>query len=286
MLLPFAALAATASLALAASAASPGAQISASSSQVKYGKPVRLSGAVPGIQDADVEIAFRRDGDSEWSSVDHAKTDDAGTYAAKVRPHATGEWRAQTPTGEPSAEQRIEVQSRIDSRLRRNVIAGRTVRLGGRVHPAGPGRKVQVKIGGRTHTTHTNKKGAFSVRWRAPHAGRYGVRISAAGNRFAEANETKSQRVTAFRRALASYYGPGLYGGALACGGRLTPGKVGVANKTLPCGTKLTLRYRGHSVNARVIDRGPYAGNREFDLTAATKRKLGFPSTGTVLSSR
>jgi rare lipoprotein A len=35
-----------------------------------------------------------------------------------------------------------------------------------------------------------------------------------------------------------------------------------------------------------VIDRGPYAGNREFDLAGAVKEKLGFPSTGTVLSSK
>jgi peptidoglycan lytic transglycosylase len=35
-----------------------------------------------------------------------------------------------------------------------------------------------------------------------------------------------------------------------------------------------------------VVDRGPYAGNREYDLTAAAKAKLGFPSTGTVLTTR
>ena len=39
-------------------------------------------------------------------------------------------------------------------------------------------------------------------------------------------------------------------------------------------------------MTAQVVDRGPYAGNREFDLTAATKNKLGFGSTGTVLSSK
>jgi rare lipoprotein A len=39
-------------------------------------------------------------------------------------------------------------------------------------------------------------------------------------------------------------------------------------------------------VSARVIDRGPYASGREFDLTGATKARLGFGSTGTVLSSR
>jgi rare lipoprotein A (peptidoglycan hydrolase) len=61
---------------------------------------------------------------------------------------------------------------------------------------------------------------------------------------------------------------------------------VGVANKTLPCGTKVTFRYRGRMATARVIDRGPYAAGREWDLTAALKAKLRFGSTGTVLSTR
>jgi rare lipoprotein A (peptidoglycan hydrolase) len=55
-----------------------------------------------------------------------------------------------------------------------------------------------------------------------------------------------------------------------------------VAHKSLPCGTRLTLRKGSRIVRARVIDRGPYVGAREFDLTAATKQRLGFGSTGTV----
>jgi rare lipoprotein A (peptidoglycan hydrolase) len=46
------------------------------------------------------------------------------------------------------------------------------------------------------------------------------------------------------------------------------------------------LRYGHRSVAVRVIDRGPYVGAREFDLTAATRQRLGFGSTGTVLTSR
>jgi rare lipoprotein A (peptidoglycan hydrolase) len=41
------------------------------------------------------------------------------------------------------------------------------------------------------------------------------------------------------------------------------------------------LRYRSRTVAVRVIDRGPFPGNREFD--PATKQRLGFGSTGTVL---
>ena len=34
----------------------------------------------------------------------------------------------------------------------------------------------------------------------------------------------------------------------LGCGGTLTPARSGVANRRLPCGTRVTLRYRGRSV--------------------------------------
>jgi rare lipoprotein A (peptidoglycan hydrolase) len=38
-------------------------------------------------------------------------------------------------------------------------------------------------------------------------------------------------------------------------------------------------------VRVPVIDRGPYVSGREFDLTGATKEKLGFGSTGIVLTT-
>jgi rare lipoprotein A len=260
--------------------------MSASESVVAYGKPVRLSGAVPGIQNAAVEIAFRRAGGSEWSPVSNAKTDPAGSYSVQVRPRGTGEWRAQTNGGTPSQAQRIEVRSRTSAHVRHHVLSGRRIAVSGRVRPSGALRRVRVRVGGRTLSTHTRRNGAFSKSWTVPHPGHYRVRAFAGGNRIATASRSGARKVTAYRRAAASWYGPGLYGGHLACGGTLSPSTLGVANRTLRCGTKLTLRYHGRSVNARVIDRGPYAGNREFDLTAATKRRLGFPSTGTVLSSR
>jgi rare lipoprotein A len=85
-----------------------------------------------------------------------------------------------------------------------------------------------------------------------------------------------------YRRANASWYGPGLYGNNLACGGRLSAATRGVAHKTLPCGTRVTLRKGDRIVRTRVIDRGPFTAGREFDLTAAVRQSLGFGSTGTV----
>lgn len=84
---------------------------------------------------------------------------------------------------------------------------------------------------------------------------------------------------SAYHLAGASWYGGG---GGLACGGTLTSATRGVANKTLPCGTMVFLRYHGHKVEVPVIDRGPYVAGREFDLTEATKRALGFGDTGEV----
>jgi rare lipoprotein A len=164
---------------------------------------------------------------------------------------------------------------------RRNVMAHRVVTFRGRVTPGGS-RPVIVQIGGRKLRAHTRDDGAYKVRWRAPRSGVYSARARVDGS----AVRSHRVRVNAYRPAEASYYGPGLYGGGLACGGTLTPSKLGVANKTLPCGARVTLRYRGHTVTVPVIDRGPYAGNREYDLTSATKAKLGFPSTGTVLTTR
>jgi rare lipoprotein A len=60
---------------------------------------------------------------------------------------------------------------------------------------------------------------------------------------------------------------------------------MGVANKTLPCGTLVTLRYDGRTVRVPVVDRGPYAAGRDFDLTEATKQTLGFGGVGQVWST-
>jgi hypothetical protein len=72
-----------------------------------------------------------------------------------------------------------------------------------------------------------------------------------------------------WRTSASSWYGPGLYGNGTACGQRLTKGLVGVAHKTLPCGTVVEFRNpaTGRVVAAQVVDRGPYVAGRTWDLT-------------------
>ena len=126
----------------------------------------------------------------------------------------------------------------------------------------------------------TGSSGRFSDHWEPPHVGHYSMRAVLTGS-DAEPRRVKGG-VTVYYASEASYYGPGFYGGTTACGQTLESDTIGVAHKTLPCGTKVRFYYHGHKVTAPVIDRGPYAGGREWDLTEATKNRLHFPSTGTV----
>ena len=88
-----------------------------------------------------------------------------------------------------------------------------------------------------------------------------------------------------YRPARATWYGPGFYGNRTACGKRLTHRTLGVAHKRLRCGTKVALRYHGHTVVVPVIDRGPYARGVDYDLTEATARKLGMRQTSRLAAA-
>jgi rare lipoprotein A len=83
-----------------------------------------------------------------------------------------------------------------------------------------------------------------------------------------------------FRVAEASWYGPGLYGNKTACGQVLRPTTIGVANKSLPCGTTVKFAYHGHALITQVIDRGPYVKGRSWDLTIAASEALAFEGVG------
>ena len=81
-----------------------------------------------------------------------------------------------------------------------------------------------------------------------------------------------------------SWYGPGFYGHNGACGmfgaNGLDKTDIGVAHRTLPCGTKVTFRYNGVTVVTRVVDRGPYVPGRIFDMTRGLCEALNHCFTG------
>lgn len=79
-----------------------------------------------------------------------------------------------------------------------------------------------------------------------------------------------------------SWYGPHFYGNRTACGLRLTRELVGVAHRTLPCGTLLEFRWKGKVVVTPVVDRGPYVQGRQFDLTRAACKAIEHCWTGPI----
>jgi rare lipoprotein A (peptidoglycan hydrolase) len=168
------------------------------------------------------------------------------------------------------------------------VLRGERIAVQGKVRPSGRHRVKVVFRGAASDVVaaRTKPDGTFSVRWAPERTGSVAARAYNAHDRRSRASRSPKRRLTAYRLAGASYYGPGLYGSGVACGGTLLPGTMGVANRTLPCGTLVKLRYRGRSVTVPVIDRGPYVAGRDYDLTEAVRERLGFPGVGTVLASR
>jgi rare lipoprotein A (peptidoglycan hydrolase) len=79
-----------------------------------------------------------------------------------------------------------------------------------------------------------------------------------------------------------SWYGPGFYGNRTACGKTLTTTLLGVAHKTLPCGTMVSFRNpsNGRVVTVPVVDRGPYVAGRQWDLTAGACKAIAHCYTG------
>jgi hypothetical protein len=169
-----------------------------------------------------------------------------------------------------------------------SVLKGNGLAVRGKVRPSGRHRVKVVFRGpdGEARSLTTKANGTFTLRWLPEQTGSYAVRVYGVHDSRTTGSRSPARKLTTYRLAGASYYGPGLYGNGVACGGTLMPGTMGVANKTLPCGTKVKLRYHGRSVTVPVIDRGPYVAGRDYDLTEAVKRKLGFPGVGTVLASR
>ena len=63
----------------------------------------------------------------------------------------------------------------------------------------------------------------------------------------------------------------------------LTRELVGVAHKTLPCGTKVEVSYAGRSIVVPVVDRGPYGARaRPGTSPSAAAEQLGFTATARI----
>ena len=126
-------------------------------------------------------------------------------------------------------------------------------------------------------------KGEFVARWRTDHIGVFQLRaVPASGNEVRAAQVADTVQVTVYKQAGATWYGRGWYGRTTACGQTLSKNLMGVAHKTLPCGTKVAFLFRGRTITVPVIDRGPYGEGLSWDLTTAAAKRLGFLKLGRV----
>ena len=123
--------------------------------------------------------------------------------------------------------------------------------------------------------------GSWVVDWTANQSGRLSFRaILLRRQTTASAAATSpSLPVTVYRLSRASWYGPGFFGHRTACGETLRKTTLGVANRSLKCGAKVSVYYNGHAITVPVIDRGPYTRGVYWDLTQATAQALKMTET-------
>jgi rare lipoprotein A len=267
----------------------------------EVGQHVRVTGKAPGAAGRSVTLQQSTDGGATWTTLSQGTVGQRDRFRFRVAIPRSGKVRAVIGLpadgsaayaaygGTTTNEARVAVRRDVDvSHKRLHVTVGRKAKVSGVVNPGTGGLpvKLQVRSGGHWRTLDratTSGGGRYRLRDRTASTMSAPARVVSGGAEGLERGSQRIGRLNVYRWAHVSWYGPGLYGGHLACGGTLTPGTLGVANKSLPCGSKVTLRHGGRSVRVPVVDRGPYVGGREYDLTAATAQRLGFSGHGSML---
>jgi hypothetical protein len=169
---------------------------------------------------------------------------------------------------------------------------GGTLRFRGTLSSSRPGDTVVVqRLDPRrgwqtTATTTVAPDGSFLAAWRADRAGRTTVRAvhgdTGTATAAQAATTAPTRSLTVYRPAVATWYGPGFYGRRTACGQKMSRRLLGVAHRTLRCGTLVEVFYGGRAITVPVVDRGPFRRGTTWDLTSAAARALGVRQTTTV----
>ncbi len=276
---------------------------------VDYRGRVTVAGRLgPGAAGLGLALQYRATGSSTWQSLGSTHAGRTGAYRLSTVLGHSGALRVSAlpsagaavvvgsgpipgwvglgadpvPTSPPMP---VAVRAGVAlSSTRLNVFGDGRVSVAGTVYPSLGGVPValEVRVGHTWRTvarTRSGARGRYRLAFTPRGPGRELARIAVAADGADLAGVRPIGSVDTFRLAEASWYGPG---GTTACGQQLTGATLGVANKTLPCGTLVTLHYGSRTVRVPVIDRGPYVAGREFDLTAATKQALGFGDLGAV----
>jgi rare lipoprotein A len=132
--------------------------------------------------------------------------------------------------------------------------------------------------------------GTYAATWKPAHSGHLTVKAVLAAQATAAtrvvgtsvSGTAEGRAMTLYKRARVTWYGPGFYGRKTACGKKMSKKLLGVAHKTLPCGTLVELYNNGNVVTVPVVDRGPFRKGTSYDLTSATAGALGVTATATI----
>jgi hypothetical protein len=263
-----------------------------------YGQSLVVTGRVPADEAGRRLVLEFRPRGVDWGPAASTTAGADGRYRFRVRAERSGEARVRVadgvaattrtapsppPTGGASTVQPISVAGSFAGRWRTiDVNAGRVAVVRGALQPGIAGRRVTLERPGRhvLARAKTGHNGRFVLSYRTTGAGTTPLRLRFRGDRVNGAAWSRAGVVNAYHQAYASWYEDG---GATACGFHA---HYGVAHRTLPCGTKVTIRYGGRSVVAAVDDRGPFVGGRDWDLNGAVAGALGFGGTGSIWVSR
>ncbi|HUE25569.1 MAG TPA: septal ring lytic transglycosylase RlpA family protein [Solirubrobacteraceae bacterium] len=274
--------------------------------RLAYGRNLVVTGHAPSYAGQQLALQYAPARSTEWRSLRTTTVRPDGSFRLVARLTRSGQVRvsggspsSSTPTS-PTTPVAIAASSSgstattpqrvaVDASLRVpnraiNVLGSEVVNLRGRLLPGSAHRRVALQTlrAGRWVTlavARTGARGGFRLRYAAAGLGQRRLRVRFAGDGANAAASHGAGTVTVYRSSMASWYDDG---GNTACGFHAY---YGVANVSLPCGSRVSFTYGGRTVNAVVDDRGPYVGGRSWDLNQNTAGALGFSGVQTVWSS-
>ncbi len=265
--------------------------------RIGYGHEVTATGRAPsGDPGRWVALDFAPAGSASWHKIASRKLDAQDRFRLQARLRYSGRvkvvggWRpgGAGTTSSPPASTPASVQVmgalHVDPRTIDDM-GDHSITVSGYLQPVRPGLVVRLQAqnsrGGwqRVAQDLTSRRGRFYLRY-TPRSRQELLRVHFVGSRSNAPVRASAGRVVVFTQSVASWY---YDAGSTACGYHAT---YGVANLSLPCGTKVTFVYHGRSVTATVDDRGPYVSGREWDLSQNTASALGFSGVDDVWASR
>jgi hypothetical protein len=281
-------------------------QFKLAASHLAYGENVGISGTTAGSQSGQrLELEYKQSNEA-WRPVAYTTVTAGGRFRFSVRLWRSGLVRVQGAGGTPteatnqaasttatggsslaaSPPREVVVTAGLSVPHRAiNVLSGQTANVRGHLLVGVPGRRVQLQRRVGNHwqtlaTTSTDRGGRFDLRYVTGNLGAERLRVRFPGDRANASTSAHAGVLTVYQETVASWYEDG---GDTACGFHATDG---VANKSLPCGTKVRFMLGGRTVVATVDDRGPFVAGRTWDLNQNTAAALGVSGVATLWSSQ